>query len=266
MGKNHKLSCIEQNGGKFILSGSVEMIQQNLKEGYATDNETKKILDVELNKRNKIHKQKKQQQSKTILMIMIAVISIYVAIYTTSRFTTKSPRINPTAKTKNPLPNVIFINEQPQNQNKKIISQRQETKNPQHQQAREHSNRSDRNKNKISNHIKNSPGNTSTKEATNKFQPDSGEDQAKNSSDHKESKPMNASAKYNKWDNHTEEFLKHLVSSLEASLSSGPKDIEIHIISTVNSSCPEPAIQHNKCGSCNGPPLHAFKGNSQLDL
>jgi len=57
LGRNHKLSCIEKNDGKFILSGSVEMIQQNLKEGYESDEETKNILDDKLKKRNKVHKQ-----------------------------------------------------------------------------------------------------------------------------------------------------------------------------------------------------------------
>merc|ERR1712080_478598 len=103
-----KLSCIEKNDGTFILSGSVEMIQQNLKEGYESDEETKNILDDELNKRNKVHKQKKQKQNKTLLMIMITVISIYVAIYTASRFTTNNPKANPAKKTNNPLPHAIF--------------------------------------------------------------------------------------------------------------------------------------------------------------
>jgi len=78
------------------------MIQQNLKEGYASDKETKKILDDELNKRNKVHKQKKQKQNKTLLMIMITLISIYVAIYTASRFTTNNPRVSPAKKNKQP--------------------------------------------------------------------------------------------------------------------------------------------------------------------
>ena len=181
-------------------------------------------------------------------MIMITVISIYVAIYMASRFTTNNPKANPAIKTNNPLPHAIFTNKQPQDQNKNIIYQRQEIKNPQNQKSN------------------NKKSSAETRDEKNKLQPNPSEDHIKGSSNLKESKLNNTSAKYGEWDNHTGECIKHLISSLEASTSGDPKDIKVHIISTVSSTYPEPAIQLNKCGSCNVLPLHAFKGNSQLDL
>ena len=165
-----------------------------------------------------------------------------------SRFTTNNPKANPAKETNNPLPDAIFTNKQPQDQNKNTIYQRQEIKNPQSQKSN------------------NKKGSAKIKEVTNKFQPSSNKDHTKSSSNLKESKLNNTSAKYGEWDNQTGECIKHLISSLEAPTSGDPKDIKIHIISTVSSTGPEPAIHLNKCGSCNILPLHAFKGNSQLDL
>ena len=211
-------------------------------------------------------------------MVMITILSIYVAIYMASKTTTIYSKFKPAKETSNPLSIKKSDAQQPQNQNR-ILSPKeqaykdQERNNHPHRFTKTLSKTSDKNtnksnKNRILDHLKTiiTPEGTSDEKTDNTFQSDTAKDQVKKPTDQNKSKPTNASSENNKLYNHREEYIKRLVSSLEASLSGSPKDVEIHIISTVNSSCPELDSHHNKWGNCNGPPLHKYKGNSQLAL
>ena len=132
--KNHKLSCVGQGNEKFILNKSVELIQQELQTGYSTDSKTKEILDDELNKRNKMHQKKRRNQVKTIITVMGAILSIYLAIYVASRAATMYVASKQTveANINNPLPMEKPDNQQQftktlpidlNNKSKKLMSQ-----------------------------------------------------------------------------------------------------------------------------------------------